>query len=140
MWQKLRKYFLAGLVVLVPLASTLYLLVGIINFADGLLGRFIAPVFYEQFGFYVRGLSILIGIAFVVLVGFSFTHFIGEKAHAFFENVLLRLPFFRQVYPAFKEISLFLFSRNKLAFQQVVLVQFPRPGVYSCGFLRVCPT
>src|SRR5439155_10906429 len=48
---------------------------------------------------------------------------------------LLKLPFFKQVYPAFKEIALFLFSREKFSFRQVVLVEYPRKGLYSVGFL-----
>ena len=62
MLNRLRRYFISGLVVFIPLALTVYLFVLAINFADGILGKYLEPYFFEQFGFYFRGLSILIGI------------------------------------------------------------------------------
>ncbi|MBZ0166737.1 MAG: DUF502 domain-containing protein, partial [Candidatus Omnitrophica bacterium] len=53
-----------------------------------------------------------------------------------FEQMLVKLPFFRQLYPAFKEISIFLFSRERMvSFKQVVMLEYPRKGIYSIGFL-----
>jgi len=49
--------------------------------------------------------------------------------------VIVKLPFFKQIYPAIKEIAVFLFSRDKLAFKNVVIVEYPRKGLYSFGFL-----
>lgn len=132
---KLRRYFLSGMVVILPLALSVYILIFIITFADGLLGKFIEPYFSKEFGFYFRGLSILIGVYVIILVGFFATNFFGRQIYNFFERILIRLPFFRQVYPAIKEIALFLFSGEKLAFQQVVIIEYPRKGLYSFGFL-----
>lgn len=135
MVSKIRRYFISGLVVFLPVALTIYLLVWSLSFLDGFFGRFLEPYFMREFGFYFKGVSIVVGFFIIFLIGFMVTNFFGRKVHAFFENLLLKLPFFRQVYPAFKEIALFLFSRDKLAFKQVVIVEYPRKGLYSFGFL-----
>lgn len=132
---RLRRYFLSGLVVLLPATLTVYLLIIIITFADGILGKYIQPYFMQRFQFYFRGLSILVGFVFIVIIGFLATNIFGRRLLDFFEGLLLRLPFFRQVYPAIKEIAMFLFSREKLAFQQVAIIEYPRKGMYSMGFL-----
>ncbi|MFA5089106.1 MAG: DUF502 domain-containing protein [Candidatus Omnitrophota bacterium] len=132
---KLRRYFLSGLIIFLPLSLTLYLFMLMLDFADGLLGNYIEPYFLERFGFYFRGISIVISVSIIFLMGFFVTNFLGKKIHAAFEGLLLRLPFFRQVYPAIKEIALFLFTKEKLRFKQVVFVEYPRKGIYSLGFV-----
>jgi len=132
---KIKRYFISGLVIFLPLTLTVYLFVWIVTFADNFLGKLIEPYFLRQFGFYFRGVSIIIGVSFIILIGFLATNLFGRRLHAFFEKILIKIPFFRQVYPAFKEIVLFLFSREKLAFKQVVLLEYPRKGLYAFGFL-----
>jgi len=90
----------------------------------------------DSFGFYFRGLGIIFGVSLIVLIGFIVTNFLGRKIHDFFERLLLKLPFFKQVYPAIKEMAIFLFSRERLtSFKQVVLVEYPRKGIYAFAFL-----
>ncbi len=135
MLSSFRRYFLYGLVVFLPLVLTIYLFVWSLDFADNLLRQFIEPYFLQQFGFYFKGLSIIIGVYIIVLIGFFATNYFGKKLYGGFERFLLQLPFFRQVYPPLKEIAIFLFSRERLSFKQVVIVQYPRKGIYSLGFL-----
>ena len=135
MLSSFRKYFLYGLVVFLPLLLTIYLFVWGLTFADNLLRKFVEPYFLQRFGFYFKGLSIIIGVYIIVLIGFFATNYFGKKIYMTLEGLILRLPFFRQVYPALKEIALFLFSRDKLSFKQVVIVEYPRKGIYSIGFL-----
>ena len=135
MFSRLRTYFLSGMVVFLPVALTIYLFIIALDFADGFLGKFLQPYFMERFGLYFHGLCILLGVYIIILIGFFVTNFFGKKIHAFFERILIKLPFFRQVYPAFKEIAMFLFSREKMAFKQVVIIEYPRKGLYSFGFL-----
>ncbi len=132
---RLKRYFISGLIVFLPLALTVKLLVLTFATADGFLGKYIEPYFSREFGFYFRGVSLLICIFLILLIGFLITNFLGKKIYPLFERFLLQLPFFKQVYPAFKEISLFLFSREHFNFRQVVLVEYPRKGLYSIGFL-----
>ncbi len=136
MINRLKRYFISGLIVFLPLALTVNLFVLAVDFADGLLGKYLEPYFFEQFGFYFRGLSILIGIYIIILFGFFVTNFLGQRVFQYFEKLLIKLPFFRQVYPAIKEIAVFLFSSDRFkSFKQVVLVEYPRKGIYTFGFL-----
>ena len=134
MFSKLRKYFISGLIVFLPIALTVYLFVLAIDFADTFFGGVFSKIGlgFENF----RGLSIIVGICIIILIGFFTTHFLGRKIHNFFERLVLRLPFFKQVYPALKEMAIFLFTRKRMSsFKQVVLIEYPRKGVYSMGFL-----
>lgn len=144
MLTKLRNYFLSGLVIFMPLALTIYIFVAVIGFLDGQIGRFLEPIILEKYGFYFEGihrfifnfLCVVAGVYLIILIGFFARNFVGRKIYEFFEQILIKLPFFRQLYPAFKEISIFLFSRDRVAsFKQVVLVEYPRKGIYSLGFL-----
>jgi uncharacterized membrane protein len=135
MLANLRRYFLSGLIVFLPLALTVFLFRWMLVFTDSLLGKYIAPYFEKYFGFYFRGLGILLSVVIIVFIGFVVTNYFGRKLHALAEKILIQLPFFKQVYPAFKEIALFMFSRDKLSFKQVVIVQYPSKGIFCVGFL-----
>ena len=135
MLTRFRRYFIAGLAAFLPLALTIYLLIFTFNFADGILGKYLAPYFRREFGFYVRGISLFLCLFLILFIGFFATNFVGQRFFPFLEKFLLRLPFFKQVYPAIKEIAIFLFSRERLSFRQVVLIEYPRAGIYSIGFL-----
>ncbi|MBF0384544.1 MAG: DUF502 domain-containing protein [Candidatus Omnitrophica bacterium] len=133
---RLRKYFITGLIFFLPLALTAYLFIALLGVTDGLTRRFVEPYFEQKFGFYFRGISTLISVFLIIIIGFIMTHFMPRKIHEFFEGLMLKVPFFKQVYPAIKEMALFLFSGDQLkSFKQVVLVEYPRKGVYSIGFL-----
>ncbi|MCA9405093.1 MAG: DUF502 domain-containing protein [Candidatus Omnitrophica bacterium] len=133
----LRKYFFSGLIAFLPVVLTCYLFIRIVKGADDLLGQFISPYLSELFGFHVYGVGIVVGILLIVLIGFFVTNFLGQKIYQFFEKIFLRLPLIRMVYSAIKELASFLFTpRNQMSqYQQVVLVQYPRKGIYSIGFL-----
>lgn len=135
MVKQMRRYFIAGLTVFLPVLLTVYLIILTFNFADGLLGKFIEPIFTATLGIYYRGTSIVIFIVLIFLIGFLVTNFLGRKLYPAVERLLLRLPIFRQVYPATKELATFIFSREKPTFKQVVVVQYPTKGLYSMGFL-----
>jgi uncharacterized membrane protein len=135
MMRRLKSYFISGLIIFLPLALTINLLIVMFNIADGFLGKYLQPYFSREFGFYVRGISILVCVSLILCIGFFATNFLGKTVYPVFEGMLLRLPFFKQVYPAFKEIAMFLFSREKFTFRQVVLIEYPRQGIYSVGFL-----
>ncbi len=134
MFNNLRKYFISGLVVFLPISLTIYLFVLAIDFTDNFFGNLFAK-FGLGFGDF-RGLSIIFGIYIIILIGFFTRNFLGKKIHGFFESLVLKLPFFKQVYPALKEMAIFLFTRERISsFKQVVLVEYPRKGIYAIGFL-----
>jgi len=136
MMNKLRRYFISGLVVFLPIALTIYLLVLAIRFFESVFGSALQPIFKDNFGFYFHGLGIAFGVSLILLIGFFVTNFIGNRIYEFFEKIFIRLPFIKQVYPAIKQMALFLFSHGQSAqFKQVVLIEYPRKGIYSFGFL-----
>ena len=122
------------MVVFLPIALTVYLFFLAINFVDTFFGKVFSRLGLGFTEF--RGLSIIAGIYIIILIGFFTTNFFGRKIHDFFERLVLRLPFFKQVYPALKEMVVFLFTRERLtSFRQVILIEYPRKGIYSMGFL-----
>jgi len=134
MFGNIRKYFISGLIVFLPIALTVYLFYLAISFTDNFFNELFEKLGYNFGAFY--GLSIVIGISIVILIGFITTNFLGRKVHNFFEGIVLKLPFFKQVYPALKEMAVFLFARERLSsFKQVVLIEYPRKGIYAMGFL-----
>ena len=136
MWNKIKKYFISGVIALLPVVLTWYLLIFLVNLADNLLGQYLQPYFSEQFGFYFRGLSIIVAAYVIVVIGFFASNFFGRKIYEFFERLFVQLPFFKQVYPAIKEMAIFLFVQDRRgSFKSVVIVEYPRKGIYSFGFL-----
>jgi uncharacterized membrane protein len=132
---RLKKYFFSGLAVFVPFALAVYVFVWAMNFAESIFGKFLKPYLLEHYDFYFWGLGICILLFIVLLSGFLVTHYFGRVAHRMAERVVLNVPLLGSIYPAFKEISKFLFREQVTNLQKVVLVQWPRAGVYSLAFL-----
>ena len=127
--QALRRYFVAGLATLFPATVTVYLLVSIFQFTDGLIGRHLAV--------HIPGLGLLLTVLILLLVGFLATHFLGRVVFPTVELWFARLPLVRQIYPAIKQLTQFLFGAEGRppSFQRVVLVEYPRSGLYSLAFV-----
>ncbi|MDP8260596.1 MAG: DUF502 domain-containing protein [Candidatus Gygaella obscura] len=131
----LRKHFLTGLLAVVPVFLTIYVLVIIFQFIDNLTGRFINSYIRSQLGFYIPGLGFIIFFIFIFLVGFVANILIGRRMFLFFEKWFKSLPFVNKIYPAFKQIVSFLLQQQESKFKKVVLVEYPRKGIWSIGFL-----
>ena len=146
MLQKLRNYFISGLIIFLPLALTVMMIIWGITSFDAWLGNVLQPIIEDRYGedFYFEGvyrvafhtLCVTLLIYIIILIGMFARNFVGQKVYDIFEQLLVKLPFFRQLYPAFKEIAIFLFSRERMvSFKQVVMLEYPRKGIYSVGFL-----
>ena len=127
--QALRRYFVTGLATLFPVAVTVWLVVQIFRFTDGLLGR--------SLGLQIPGLGLLVTIIVIMVVGVLSIHFFGRVLFRTLELLLMRLPLIKKIFPAVKQLAQFLFSEEarQTAFRRVVLVQYPRPGAYSLAFV-----
>ncbi len=127
--QALRRYFVAGLAALFPVAVTMFLVWQIFQFADGLLG--------DLLGFQILGLGLVVTVLVILAVGVFSIHFFGRVVFRTIELGFARLPIVRKIYPAVKQLALFLFSEESrnAAFRRVVLVQYPREGLYSVAFV-----
>ena len=127
--QALRRYFITGLATLFPVVLTVWLIVQIVQLADGLLGN--------AFGFKIFGLGLLVTVVIIILVGVITVHLFGRLIFRTVEIVFVRLPFVRKVYPAVKQLAEFIFAEGgpQTRFRRVVLVPYPRVGTYSIAFV-----
>jgi len=131
-----RKYFITGLLIVLPVLVTLYLFVSLFAFFDNILGRYISYFTVSYFGLKLPGLGLLVFILLIFISGFLATNFIGRRLFVYFEHLWLRFPVVKKIYPAIKQITQFLFSPKLHAnIQKVVLIEYPRKGIYSLGFV-----
>lgn len=132
---RLRRYFVTGLVVLLPVISTIYILVVVFRFADGVLGRFLNNYLKDTLGFYVPGLGLILSIVIILVTGFFASNFLGRRIFPFFESFFLKVSPINKIYSPLKQIVLFLLRQKELGFKKVVLVQYPSQGIWSLGFI-----
>ena len=128
---KLRNYFIAGIVVLVPLGFTLYLTLFIISISSKLIPNELNPNNYLPFS--IPGLEILLSIFFITLVGGISLSFIGKKLLQLINDVLKKIPFLRTIYSAIGQMTQ-SFTQQKSNKKSVVLVEYPRKGSWAVGF------
>ena len=132
---RLRRYFATGLVVVLPMYLTVYFLIVIFHFMNGILGNFINLILRRYLGFSIPCLGFILLLFFIPIVGFLANKFVGRLFIPFFEKFFLKFPLSRSIYPAAKQIIQFLFSGMKMSFKKVVLIEYPRKGIWSVGFI-----
>lgn len=120
---------------IIPIFSTVYLLVFTFQFFDGILGKFLNTFLKNKFGFSIPGLGLVISLLIVFLAGFMASWFIGRKIILRLEKAFSGLPLIKNIYPAFKQLVLFLLAQKEFGFRKVVFVEYPSKGIWSVGFL-----
>tara|TARA_B100000401_G_C52534282_1_gene590642 strand:+ start:79 stop:693 length:615 start_codon:yes stop_codon:yes gene_type:complete len=131
LFAKIRNNFIAGVVVLIPLGITLYLTLFIIKFSGNIIPKEINPNNYLPFD--IPGVEILIALLFITLIGWLSLSFIGKKFFEIFNNILKKIPILRTIYSAIGQMTeSFTKSDNKQ--KSVVLLEYPRKGVWAVGF------
>ena len=133
--KRLKRYFITGFVVVVPVFLTIYVLVILFQFVDGILGRFLNIYLKKTLGFYIPGLGFLLFFIIIALTGFSAGRFFGRKIFPRLEKWFSGLPVINLIYPAFKQIVSFIAAQKELGFKKVVLVEYPSKGLWSLAFL-----
>lgn len=126
-----KRKFLAGLIVTIPAVITIFVVVGIFRFVDGILG----PLFDFFLGKHIAGLGFIAAIVIVFLVGIISTNVFGKKVLNLVERVFLKIPVFKSIYTALKQLVDAFSPENKSSFKKFVIVEYPRPGAYAFGFL-----
>lgn len=132
---QIRKYFIAGILTILPFSISLYILFVLFRFVDGILGRFVNIYLKSILGFYIPGLGLILFIAIIFFAGILSTHFFGARLHHFLEKAAGRFPLLKYIYPSLKKIFDYVFSENKLGFKKVVLIEYPSKGIWSLGFI-----
>lgn len=132
LWRRIGETFLAGIAVVLPIWITYLIVVEfLLSGVDGLL----APVFAAIFGVRIWGLGLLATLLLVLMVGALTRNMVGRRLVGLGERVLLKIPLVKNVYAGSKQFLDAFTVPGKSAFRQVVLVQYPREGVYAIGFV-----
>jgi uncharacterized membrane protein len=137
---KLRKWLFSGLLVLVPLIITLWVIDWVVSTLDKSLA--ILPKAWqpdEYLGLHIPGLGVVFALVVVLTIGALASNFIGRQLVTWWHALLHRIPVVRSIYSGVKQVSDTLFSEKGNAFRKAVLVQFPREGMWTIGFLTGKP-
>ncbi len=129
--RKLQVLFITGLLVIIPIAVPVWVFWELFTFVD----RLLAPVFPETFPYSVPGLGLLVAVLLVLLVGIVATNVAGRRLLGWIEFLLFRIPIFRNVYSAVKQLLNAFSPDNHVAFREFVILKTQEKGTYSFGFL-----
>jgi len=131
----LKKYFVTGLIVVGPVALTIYVLVILFHFADRIFGKYLNDYLQKILGVEFPFLGFIVSILLILLIGFLANQFLGRKIFPFLGRWFAGLPLIKNIYPAFKQIIRFILAQKEFGFKKVVLVEYPSSGIWSIGFL-----
>lgn len=136
----IKRYFITGLLIWVPLAITAWVLMSIIGTMDGTLQLLPEAVHPRQlFGFDIPGGGALLTLLIILLTGLLATNFIGQRLIGWWESLLARIPVVNSIYNSVKQVSDTLFSSSGNAFRKALLVEYPRRGAWTIAFLTGKP-
>jgi len=145
LFQRTRANFLTGLVVLVPIALTLYLFWAFVGWIDSWVLPFVPyryqpdqiakQIFGPDAGVNIRGVGVVVFFFFTLLVGWLAKGFFGRSILAWAEGLVDRMPVVRSVYNGLKQIVETVFSQKDTSFEKACLVEYPRKGIWAIGFI-----
>jgi len=128
---RIRNYFIAGVVVLIPIGITIYLTFFIISVSSKIIPKEINPNHYLPYN--VPGVEILIAIFLITFIGWLSLSFLGKKMLTLFNNILKKIPILRTIYSAIGQMTE-TFTKSGKEKKNVVLVEYPRKGSWAVGF------
>jgi len=133
---RFRSDLLAGALVLAPLGITAGVFYFLVNKADGLIRLMPNALRPETYlGFPIPGLGVIVALLIVALTGLFMRYYAGQRVVAWYEQVLARVPLLSGIYQGLKQLMDTLFSNRGQHFRQVVLVEYPRKGIYCLAFV-----
>ncbi len=136
MRKKIKQIFLTGIAILIPIGVTIYIFFFLINLMDNILA--IMPEQYHPdvlIGFHIPGLGVIIILLITFVIGLVTKSYFGKKVFAWGDHVVNKIPVVRNIYKPTKQLVDSLFSGGVKDFNRVVLIEFPRKGVYTIGFV-----
>ena len=128
---KIRNYFFTGVVVLIPIGLTIYLSKFLINTSSKILPSQINPNYYLPYN--IPGLEIIISIIFITIIGFISLSYLGKKFLQLIDSLFKKIPLLGTFWSAIKQMSQ-SFKESGSKSKSVVLVEYPRKGVWAVGF------
>ena len=133
---KIRKYLVAGLLLWLPIVATIFVVRFAINVIDRSLLLIPPPYRPENlFGFEIPGLGVILTLILLFFTGLIAANFFGKKLIGAWESILSRIPLVRSIYGAVKQITASLFADASQSFREVVLVEYPRRGLWMLAFV-----
>lgn len=138
--QLIKRYFITGLLIWVPLAITAWVLVLIVGTMDQSL-RLLPEAIHPRsvLGFDIPGVGAILTLLIIVLTGLLAANFIGQRLVVWWEMLLARIPVVNSIYNSVKQVSDTLFSSSGNAFRQALLIEYPRRGAWTIAFLTGKP-
>lgn len=132
-WKHLRNSFFAGLLVVVPVAASVAILLGLFNWVTDMMLP--SQLLEAELAFVYRTIALVLFVVMVTVVGWVTRLMVGRQLVSIGEALIRRVPFLNTIYNFIKEVSHTLLGGKKTVFERVVLVEYPRPGVYAIGFV-----
>lgn len=136
----LKRYFLTGLLILVPLGITVWVMTALFGLLDQSL--LLLPERWQPetwLGFRLPGLGLILTAAVILVTGMLATNLIGQRLVAFWEGVFKRIPVVKSIYGSVKQVSDSLLTGSSMAFKKVLLVRYPHPDAWSLAFQTNVP-
>ena len=136
-WPRLRGYFFAGMLVTAPIAITVYVALLLISFVDERVFALIPPVYNPEtyLPFSVPGIGVVLMLVILTLIGAVAAGYLGKLLLRLSDRLLNRMPVVRSIYGVAKQIVETVVSNKSDAFREVVLIEYPRSGIWTIGFL-----
>jgi len=136
MKKTVKNIFLTGIVAIIPIGVTIYIIVLMIQLMDNLL-KIIPPRFHpdQLLPFHIPGLGVMFTMILIFLVGIIVKSYIGKKFVHVGEMILGKIPFVRSIYIPLKKLAETIFADKSESFRRVVLIEYPRRGLYSIAFV-----
>ena len=128
---RIRNYFIAGVVVLIPISITIYLTLFLVSISSKILPKGINPNYYLPYN--IPGLEIVIAVLLITIIGWLSLSFLGKRLLSLFNNILQKIPILRTIYSAIVQMTE-TFTKTNKGKKNVVLVEYPRKGSWAVGF------
>ena len=145
MLTRLRTSFLTGIVVIAPVALTLWLIWSVIGWFDGMVLPFVPDAYRPEkilntfFGYdlnlNIRGVGVVVFLVFATLVGWLAKGLIGRSFIKYAENLVNRMPVVRSFYSGIKQIAETVFAQQERSFEKACMIEYPRKGIWAIGFI-----
>ncbi len=135
--QRLRTYFLTGIAVTAPIGITVYISIIFINFIDRNVKNLVPATYNPDsyLPFNIPGTGLIVAVLLLIIIGFFTASFFGKFFVKIGEKFINRLPVFRSIYNALKQVFQTVLGSSSEAFREVVLIQYPRKGIWAVAFI-----
>ncbi len=131
MGRSIRAYFVTGLAILIPLAITIFFMRLLFGWVDGFLQPLLAPLLPRHY----PGLGAIVSLGLVLATGALATNLIGRRVIELGQELLMRTPLVRSIYSTTRQVVDAFFDAANTPFERVVILEYPRRGLYSLGFV-----